>query len=146
TGYSNLHCTPSGYCPNAAHQISCLYIPRVLAVVLWLGMAGHEAGRELAGIGGILSQIPCRGSGCHCAWSGLVRVDTLAEPNSHSINAPPLLKPQMLEYDSAASMGETVQKGFRIPVYRRPEPGTQPARPYEPYKSTVLRNPSQPLI
>jgi protocatechuate 3,4-dioxygenase beta subunit len=52
----------------------------------------------------------------------------------------------MLEYDSAASMSETVQKSVRILVYRRPEPGTQPARPYEPYKSTVLRNPSQPLI
>jgi protocatechuate 3,4-dioxygenase, beta subunit len=43
-------------------------------------------------------------------------------------------------------MGETAQKGSRIPVYRRLEPATQPARPYQPYKSTLLRNPKQPLV
>src|SRR5258708_35536631 len=30
--------------------------------------------------------------------------------------------------------------------YRRPAPGTQPASPYPPYRSTVLRSPRQPLI
>jgi protocatechuate 3,4-dioxygenase beta subunit len=33
-----------------------------------------------------------------------------------------------------------------IPTYRRLQPGTQPTRIYEPYKSTLLRNPAQSLI
>ena len=34
----------------------------------------------------------------------------------------------------------------KIPRYRRHDPVTQPTRLYEPYKSTRLRNPAQPLI
>ena len=43
-------------------------------------------------------------------------------------------------------MGEITNRKSRIPTYRRLEPGTQPPRIYEPYKSTLLRNPAQPLI
>jgi protocatechuate 3,4-dioxygenase beta subunit len=34
----------------------------------------------------------------------------------------------------------------RLPGYRRPAPGTQPAHLHPPYESTVLRAPRQPLI
>jgi len=33
-----------------------------------------------------------------------------------------------------------------VTPYNRPEPGSQPPMPYEPYKSTVRRSPSKPLI
>ena len=39
-----------------------------------------------------------------------------------------------------------LKKNSTIPTYRRLQPGTQPTRLYEPYKSTRLRNPAQPLI
>src|SRR5437763_8042445 len=43
-------------------------------------------------------------------------------------------------------MGDLANKQSRVPTYRRLEPGSQPTRIYEPYKSTLLRNPAQPLI
>jgi len=43
-------------------------------------------------------------------------------------------------------MSELANRKSRIPIYRRLQPGTQPTRIYEPYKSTLLRNPAQPLI
>jgi protocatechuate 3,4-dioxygenase, beta subunit len=39
-----------------------------------------------------------------------------------------------------------LKKNPQVPIYRRYLPGTQPTRLYDPYKSTRLRNPAQPLI
>src|SRR5277367_3810449 len=33
-----------------------------------------------------------------------------------------------------------------MPAYRKPAPGSQPERLYEPYQATILRSPRQPLI
>jgi len=43
-------------------------------------------------------------------------------------------------------MGEPANKKSRIPAYQRLQPGSQPTRIYEPYKSTLLRNPAKPLL
>jgi protocatechuate 3,4-dioxygenase beta subunit len=43
-------------------------------------------------------------------------------------------------------MAEFANKPSAIVPYRRHEPGTQPDSLYEPYRSTVRRAPSQPLI
>ena len=43
-------------------------------------------------------------------------------------------------------MGEFATKPSAIVPYRRHEPGTQPDSLYEPYRSTIRRAPSRPLI
>ena len=43
-------------------------------------------------------------------------------------------------------MSEVANEGWLVRPYRRYPPGTQPVRNYDPYKSTIARNPRQPLI
>lgn len=43
-------------------------------------------------------------------------------------------------------MGKATNERGLITPYRRPDPSGQPPMPYEPYKSTLKRSPSQPLI
>jgi protocatechuate 3,4-dioxygenase, beta subunit len=43
-------------------------------------------------------------------------------------------------------MGQLTRNRLTITPYHRPEPGVQPPILYEPYKSTIKRSPSKPLI
>lgn len=43
-------------------------------------------------------------------------------------------------------MGKAINERGLITPYRRPDPSGQPPMPYEPYKPTLKRSPSQPLI
>src|SRR5207245_9336728 len=47
---------------------------------------------------------------------------------------------------STVVMSGVANERSLIRPYRRYPPGTQPIRNYDPYKSTVTRNPRQPLI
>src|SRR6266567_1968504 len=55
----HVHRAAGGYCTHAARTFSHLYVPGVMAVVPGSSLPWHEAGRELARIGEIFSQVRC---------------------------------------------------------------------------------------
>ncbi len=72
-----------GSCPHASRALPPLHFPGILALVLRSGLAGHEAGRELARAGQVLSPIRSGDRNRACGRGDMVRAVALAEQNSN---------------------------------------------------------------
>src|SRR3954453_2679841 len=81
-GDPHLHCPARGYRAHASLALSRLHVSRIVALVLRPGLAGYEAGAELARNRKVSAQVRCRHTGGHRHRRGLVHMDALAEPHS----------------------------------------------------------------
>ena len=87
-GDSHFHRAARGNCPYAARTLSHLHFSGIVALVSRAGLAGYEAGRELARTGEVFPSVR---SGHRCRAgrrNHLVRVVALAKPAADRVSSP----------------------------------------------------------
>src|SRR5580700_6628930 len=83
-GDSYVYRAAGGNCAHAPRALSCLHFSRLVALVLCLGLAGDEAGRELARTGKIFPQVRCGDWSRAGSGGRLFCLEPLAESSQRS--------------------------------------------------------------